>query len=146
MKFLALPKNIKATETGLIIPKTVSFDEWKQLGETLKRIERASQWWIGDWLNAGERNYGEMYSQVLDESELNYQALANYKWVAKSIEFSTRVENVSWTIHRQIASLPKDKQIKALKLAEKEEWTVRESKSKIRQLLFGNKKTKRKTC
>lgn len=58
-----------------------------------------------------------MYAQAIDETELEYQRLANYKWVANSIEFSLRKENVSWTVHSHVASLPKEKQAVAIQLA-----------------------------
>jgi len=58
-----------------------------------------------------------MYTQAIDETELDYQRLADYKWVANSIEFSFRNENVSWTGHSHVASLPKEKQAVAIQLA-----------------------------
>ena len=112
------------------------------MGETLIRIDRAIQWWVGDWLNAGERNYGEMYTQALDETGAAYQTLRNYKWVSGNIELSLRKDNVSWTIHHVIASLPPEKQAEALQKAEEEAWTSREAKSKVRQLQYMGGKPK----
>ena len=132
----ALPDNIEFTETGLAIPADLPFDEWLTLGETLKQIDKAIQWWVGDWLNAGERNYGEMYAQALDETEYSYSTLRDYKWVATSIELSLRNENVPFWVHRTIAPLPPDRQAFAIRQAAAEKWTVREAKSKVRQLQY----------
>ena len=42
------------TPTGIVAKKGATIDEWKAVGEFLKRAEGAVQWWIGDWLNFGE--------------------------------------------------------------------------------------------
>ena len=109
----------------------------KSMGETLIRIDSAIQWWIGDWLNAGERIYGEMYAQALDETGASDETLRQYKWVAGKIEMCTRVHNVSWAVHRAIAALPKEKHAEAIELAAIEKWTTRVAKSKVRQLQHG---------
>jgi len=109
------------------------------MGETLIRIDSAIQWWIGDWLNAGERNYGEMYTQALDETEYSYSTLRDYKWVATNIELSLRNDNVPFWVHRTIAPLLPEKQAEAIRQAAAEKWTVREAKSKVRQLQYEGK-------
>jgi hypothetical protein len=43
-------------------------------------MEKGVKWWLGDWLNFGERKYGETYSQAIDTTGHSYQALANAKW------------------------------------------------------------------
>jgi len=39
---------------------------WEAYGKGLRRAEAAIHWIIGDWLNYGERAYGEMYAQALE--------------------------------------------------------------------------------
>lgn len=78
-------------------------------------------WWIGDWLRFGERKYGEMYAQALEATGLDYQTLADAKWVAEQYpEFSLRNENLSWSHHRFAASLPQKQRLELLEKAESE--------------------------
>ena len=94
------------------------------------RLDEISKGLDKGW--AGERNYGEMYAQAIDESDAAYSTLSGYKWVAGEIKFCLRKQKVSWTVHSHVASLPKEKQIEALNKAEEEKWTEREARSKIR--------------
>lgn len=79
-----------------------------------------------DWLNYGERAYGEKYSQAIDATGFEYGAVANFAWVAKAVEPSTRVESLSWTHHREVAALDPSDQAQWLERAEAEQWSVRE--------------------
>lgn len=54
---------------------------------------------LGDWLNYGENAYGEMYSQVMDETGFSLQTLTNDKYVASKIEIYRRREILSWSHH-----------------------------------------------
>ena len=93
--------------------------------------DRACQWWIGDWLNAGEQRWGEMYSQAVDETELAEQTLTDYKWVASAIQFSLRNEKVSFGVHRQIASMPEADRPALIQRAADESWTVNDARKKL---------------
>jgi len=142
----ALPNSVEFTETGLTIPADLPFDGWMELGETLKRMDASVQWWVGDWLNAGERNYGEMYAQALDETEAEYSTLANYKWVVSRIPFALRRANLAYSIHKEIANTKDEKERYELLNQASEEtalykethgkkgkkWTVREAKKTVR--------------
>ena len=47
------------------VPKTdIQRPEWVLAGHRLGAISRASQWWIGDWLNYGAQTWGEKYVQA----------------------------------------------------------------------------------
>lgn len=50
-----------------------------------------------------------MYAQAVEVTGWDYQRLADTKYVALHVEFSFRNENLSWTHHRHVASLPKNK-------------------------------------
>ncbi len=102
--------------------------------EYLKRIDSACQWWLGDWLNFGERKYGEMYAQAVDETDAAYQTLRNYKWVAGAFQLSRRRDNVPFGVHREIAALPEAEREAALDIAAEEGWTVRESRQHVKLL------------
>jgi len=95
-------------------------------GDKLKRIEGAIHWWLGDWLNYGERAYGEKYSQALDETEFSYKTLRTDSWVAHRIEVSRRRDNLSWSHHREVAPLDLPDQDRLLDQAESGGMSIRE--------------------
>jgi DNA modification methylase len=102
---------------GLVVNGSPSITEWLQAGKALKKAQGAVQWWIGDWLNYGERAYGEKYTQALEEMDYVYGSLANLKYVANRIEISSRDENLSWKHHNAVAPLPLDEQCQWLQRA-----------------------------
>jgi hypothetical protein len=100
---LAIPGHL--SPTSLILRAGLKYDEWESVGKTLRTIEGAVQWWLGDWVNYGERSYGEKYSQALDETDYSYGTLRDFAWVAHSVEMSRRRDNLSFGHHREVASL-----------------------------------------
>jgi len=115
--------SFKATPTGLIIVGTPPFEEWQGYGQGIDRVARGIQWIRGDWLNYGECAYGEKYAQALDP-DLEYQTKANEKWVAGSIQFSLRKDNLSFSHHMQVAALEPDQQREWLERAATENLSV----------------------
>jgi len=115
-----------ATPTGLLIDdkQEIPYELWEAYGKALRRVEGAIQWVIGDWLNYGERRYGETYAQAVDQQQVD--SWKNYKWVAAKVKPSTRVESLSWSHHREIAHLPDDEQAAMLYLARERELSVRQ--------------------
>jgi DNA modification methylase len=124
--------DVKLSKTGMEIDGSLAYTEWESLGEELTEIEGAVQWWIGDWINYGEKEYGETYTQALDETGLDYQTLRNEKWVSSEIELSRRRDNLSWSHHAEIARLEtEEEQDKFFNDAEKEKWSVQNLRREI---------------
>jgi hypothetical protein len=95
---------VSLTTVGLTVIGALEYDEWLDLMKTLVRLETAFQFAIGDALIFGEAAYGEKYSQAMDATGLSYQSLANMVWVSKHVPIPNRLEDVSWTHHRVVAS------------------------------------------
>lgn len=123
--------------TGLFINGEVSFEEWQSYGERLAFVEGAIQWVIGDWLNYGERKWGEMYPG--SENETQYDTWRDYKSVAKRVELSTRVDNLSWAHHRLVAPLPAKEQTEWLGVAVENGWSTRDLERELRYARRGVK-------
>ncbi|MGH2954666.1 MAG: LmbU family transcriptional regulator, partial [Thermoanaerobaculia bacterium] len=120
------------TETALELPDDLSFEDWQRMGETLGRIGRACQWWIGDWLNFGERAYGEKYTQAIEATGYDYDTLNGFRWVAQEVESVRRRTNLSWSHHREVAALDPPDQEERLDRAEAEGWSVHELRKAVR--------------
>lgn len=102
--------NVNLSSVGLTVTNSLSYEEWIDLMRTLVRLETAFQFAIGDALIYGESQYGEKYSQAMDATGLSYQSLANMVWVAKHVPMHNRVQDVSWTHHRVVASVEQSDQ------------------------------------
>jgi N6-adenosine-specific RNA methylase IME4 len=108
---------------GLVVNGEPSFEEWQQIGAFLAHAEGAVQWWIGDWLNYGEHSYGEKYSQALTPAQAN--TWRQFAWVARTFEMSRR-RDISWSHHKEVASLPAAAADVLLSKAAEEELSQRE--------------------
>lgn len=128
MTDLVLPGRI--SETALTLPDGIDFDEWQRIGETLGRIGRAHQWWLGDWLNYGEATYGETYAQGINLTGYEYGTLANIAWVSREVSF--RNENLSWKHHYVVAPLTPAEQREWLEKAERYGWSAAELRQQIK--------------
>jgi len=114
------------TNTCLNIRDDISYEEWEKLGQTLRVYEGGVRWWLGDWLNYGEKAYGEKYAQAMDATEMEYQTLVNVSNVAKKFESNRRRLNLSWSHHAEVAALPPADADEILDKAESEGITKRE--------------------
>lgn len=123
-----------ASSTQLRIPEGLSFQEWAALGTTLSTVELGINWWIGDWLNYGERRYGDMYEQATLETGREKQTLADLKWVASKFETSRRRENLSWSHHRETASLEPAEADRMLDRAESGKWSKTTLRDEVQNL------------
>ena len=123
----------------LIIHDTISIDEWKELGQSLKQVEGSVQFWIGDWARYGDkRGFTGKYTdpKVYDELEeltgLSRKTIKNYKSVAENTS-SHRCDDLSFTHHIEVAKLPPEKQETYLKRASEEKLSVRNLREEVRK-------------
>jgi N6-adenosine-specific RNA methylase IME4 len=126
------------TRTGWLAPSGLEYDDWEGIGTVLSAAEGAVHWWIGDWLNYGERKWGEMYAQAMDETQFSYKTLAADAWVSQSVQFSRRRENLSWSHHREVAALEPQEQDYWLDQAENQDWTRNELRRQVQLISQGN--------
>ena len=123
----------RATTTGLVMTEDdVPYELWEAYGGAIRRVEGAVQWIIGDWLNYGERKYGEMYAQAVDETDYKKETLMNAKWVAGKIETSLRREVLTWSHHKEVAKLEPEEQEYWLNEAVEQGYGVRGLRDAIR--------------
>jgi hypothetical protein len=119
------------TRTSLDVRGTASIDEWLAMGGMLRTVHGASKWLLGDWLNYGERTYGEKYAQALEATDLDYQGLADIAWTCRHIDPSRRREGVRFSVHREVAALPADQQNAILEHAAVEGLTVADVRAEV---------------
>lgn len=132
INFLDIP-GCHFTRTGLAIERGMSFAHYQRLGELLDTIEGSIQFWVGDWIRYGEREYGEKYAQaVVDSTPFKKRTLQNLVFVAENVPTSRRRENLTFGHHAEVASLSPSQQVHWLLKAETENLTVRDLRQGIK--------------
>lgn len=126
-------RGFELSRVGLVAPDGAPFEDWQDFGNYLRFCEGAVHWWIGDWLNYGERHYGEKYSQALEATGFDYSTLAHDKYVAGRIEFCRRRQNLPWSHHADVAALDPDEQDAMLDQAEEHGWGQKDFRQAIRE-------------
>ena len=99
--------------------------------------QRASPWWIGDLLNAGDRRFGEAFSQVCD-GQISGDQLQRYESVARRVPARNRRPSLSWSAHAVVARLTAEQQNEMLAQAENHGWTSEELRKQV-QRRFGKR-------
>jgi hypothetical protein len=122
---------LAGTPSRLELERDMTFESWLVIGRRLSRITNASPWWLGDWLIYGRRAYGERYRAALDVTDLDYQTLRNYAWVARKFPGSRRRDTLSFQHHAEVASLPEPEQDLWLKRANASQWSKTELRRRI---------------
>ena len=103
--------------TSLVMPDGADFTTVEKMLSGMKVLGDATKFWRGDLLVYAYRNFGEMYSQLVDASDMAYSSLKDEMWVSTNVSPTVRKEELSWQHHREVASLPKDEQERFLSIA-----------------------------
>lgn len=101
-----------------------NFEDWMQLGRLLRQIEGSLQWLIGDWVVKGEYVYNQTYDQIAVMTGYEMKTLYEYAYVARQIDFSIRMENLSFGHHQAVAALEPDQQQYWLEQASAGQWSI----------------------
>lgn len=121
----------ETTETAWIAPKNLTYDEWCKVGRTLQVINKSIAWWCGDWLNAGERRFGEMAMQAVEETGRSIEALLKYKSTAARYAPEDRRPGLSWSHHLAAAYTDPEFRDDLLGIAERYDLSTRDLKLAI---------------
>ena len=113
-------------------PQAMTYEQWADVGRKFQHVSGAVNWWLGDWLNEGEKRYGEAYAQAIEVTGHKYDQLTMCAWVARQVRFSTRVENLTWTHHRYVAHLDEPAQKTLLTYAAQKELSSRDLLEAVR--------------
>lgn len=110
----------------------LSIIDWIQVGKRLGTIGRGASWWIGDWVNYGNRKFGEKYTRAAQITGYDMQTLMNMSYVALRFNISRRRENLSWSHHAEVAALPPEERDRWLNVAQTRRLSVRSLREELR--------------
>ena len=108
--------------------------EWQGPLQFALWCQRASPWWIGDMINAGEDLYGEDFAEVCGGT-LSTEMVSRYASVARRVPAKNRRPNLSWSAHAAVARLPHDQQRKVLAEAERQGWNSEDLRKKVQEIV-----------
>lgn len=80
----------RITRTGLDVTGVPTMEQWQGLGEILATLEGGIAWLVGDWLNSGEKAFGEMASQAIDAEQWKPETVRVYRWVCEKVPKENR--------------------------------------------------------
>jgi hypothetical protein len=119
--------------TAVKVQGKPALEQWAGPLQFALWCQRASPWWIGDLLNAGDAGFGEAFSQVC-EGCVSADQLQRYESVARRVPPENRRPNLSWSAHAVVARLPHDQQRSMLRLAEENGWSSEELRRQVQRL------------
>lgn len=105
---------------------------WATAGRRFGAIGRCSQWWIGDWIRFGTRQWGEKYAQAARITGYDIASLRNIAWVASQFDVSLRSDKLSWSHHALLAPLETDEKVYWLERAAAEGFSVVDLRTELR--------------
>lgn len=116
-----LPQAGQLSKTGWTLPTNLTESEWKEAGSALAKVEGAMNWWLGDWWAFGEHGYGDRKALVESEEWDGpaYDTCRKVAVVCAAFEMFRRRNNVDFSHHQEIASLPTPEADKVLDWCEK---------------------------
>jgi len=95
------------TSTGLVVHDAWTPELWEAAGHEIARYQKGLMWLIGDWLNAGDREgYVEQgkLAEACERFGIAYDTAAQATRVAAAFESCTRVQDLSWKHHQEVAN------------------------------------------
>jgi hypothetical protein len=108
---------------------------WKEAGRSIEKEHGDYRWKVGDWLLAGERQFGKKaYKEAVAITGYKKATLYDLVRVAKRVHSSVRTEELSWNHHRAVEELvDREVQREWLRNARAADWTVVALKQAIKR-------------
>lgn len=112
-------------------PRVFSPDEWKKVGSQFALAGHSVMWWLGDWLNHGERQWKKTYEEA---AEITGYAISTLRQAAQvGAKVHIRICNLPWEHHNIVSPLSAEEQKEWLAKAEENEWSCGKLRAEIRR-------------
>lgn len=130
---ISIRRNV--SETHLDLPDELTFEDWRDLGITLGRADRAVSWWIGDWWIAGKA-YGERVDVVQAEDWIgpSHQTCRHLAVVCAAFEVCRRRHTLTFKHHTEVVALEPADADRLLDAAEANKLSAMELRALVRRL------------
>ena len=103
----SLTEHVSLSEQGVQILGDIDITEYVEAVSNITKLTNACSFALGDLIAYGEDHpdWGEMYTQALDETDLSYSTLAHRVRVSRAYPPEDRVEGLSWSHHREALAI-----------------------------------------
>ena len=103
----SLTAHVSLSEQGVQILGDIDITEYVEAVSNITKLTNACSFALGDLIAYGEDHpdWGEMYTQALDETDLSYSTLAHRVRVSRAYPPEDRVEGLSWSHHREALAI-----------------------------------------
>lgn len=137
-------RSFKMTATGIESAEGATDQDWTGLMGLMMRLEGSVQWILGDLILMGESVWGKTYDDMVRITGKDQDTLIDYVYVARNVHFSVRTEQLSFSHHKLVASMPEDEQIDWLSKALVGKWSVDTLRKQIKGKAEAKAKAKAK--
>lgn len=142
---LAFDLGARLESTGLELTNLdLTYEEWENIGRCIGFVGNAWQWWVGDWINFGDKLFGEDAAQAIDDRQTRYDVarritggipqntLSNIASICSRVAKSRRRPELTFYQHEPVAALDPEEQTQWLDRAIAEQWSREDLRSAIR--------------
>lgn len=118
-----IPMSEIMTTTGLRLPEHFTEEEFFAAGQFLSRVEKGTQWAIGDWYNAIP--WGDKEA-ACERAGLNFRTAITYGGIAAKFQMSMRIDNCPFFHYQKLAvdALTPDQRTALLEQSAKNRWSA----------------------
>lgn len=100
----------RLTSVGLQISGEITVEQWQQIGEVLAKAKSAVKWWIGDWIQSANAQWGSTYDEAMRITNYSLKSLQNIAYIAGNVDFSLRREKLSFAHYAILAPMSHEDQ------------------------------------
>jgi hypothetical protein len=124
---LELERSGALTSTGLVLPNTITRDQYEALGAALGEVYKVVQWAVGDFITDGEQIFGEDSAQLIETLGMGEESRLQYARVARTYDRASRRKELSWSHHLAVASVKDEaRRAELLEQAVVNKWSTHE--------------------
>lgn len=119
------------TPVSLTIPAGLTYERAEAIGTWTAVTNRASRFWLGDWINYMEAEHGEKYAQAVEVTGMDPEWLQHVAYVCRRVAPAQRRLGLPFALHRVVAPLDPDEQERWLEQAEQNGWTRKQLRERL---------------
>jgi hypothetical protein len=133
---LSVAEGVTVGPLGAVIEEGLSFEAFDEALRNCHRLATGSLWAIGDLIYYAESrsDWGESYTQAINLTQRSYWTLSQAVRLSKAYPPEERVEDISWSHHRDVAAIkdPRERR-QLLEDAVKHNWSREELRAQRTQ-------------
>jgi hypothetical protein len=124
--------SVEVSAIGWAATSGMARRRWDEYGRRIARAGNGTNWWLGDWLRFGIREYGDKYAVASRITGYHEQTLMNYVYVAAHVPIAVRRSDVSWSHHAELTKFTEAEQVHWLERVVDEAMSIADLRRELR--------------